>query len=100
MGKFKAEICREKIPALWPLKERIWILSQSLQKGEKIGKNSIEINLLQKDTSNLPFVNIILSAKGQNKEDGILLATRQAGANTSPAQPHRSWPLAQSGGSR
>ena len=72
MGKFKAEICRKKIPALWPLRERIWVLSRSLQRGEKIEKNSVEINLLQKDTSNLPFFNIILSAKKQNKEDGIL----------------------------
>ena len=41
MGKFKAEICRKKIPALWPLRERIWVLSQCLQRGEEIEKNSL-----------------------------------------------------------
>ena len=40
MSKFKAEISRSKTPGLWPLQERIWILSQCLQKGEKLGNNT------------------------------------------------------------
>ena len=32
MSKFKAEISRSKTPGLWPLQERIWILSQSFKK--------------------------------------------------------------------
>ena len=70
--QFKTEICRKQIPACRPLKERISYLAQSLQKEGKV-ENSIEINLIRKDTSNLPFVNIILSDKRQNREDGIPL---------------------------
>ena len=73
MNKLKAEIGRSKVPGLWPLRERICILFQSLQKGEYFDKNTKEINLLQKDNSNLPFINIILSSKKQDKSNGIML---------------------------
>ena len=69
LNKFKSEIYREKIPDFWPLKERLSQLAKALQR-ENIFENTIEINLIKKDTSNLPFVNIILSNKRQDKEEG------------------------------
>ena len=72
LNKFRTEIYRKKIPAFWPLKERLCQLAKALRQEEKID-NTVEINLIKKDTSNLPFVNIILSNKRQNRDEGIPL---------------------------
>ena len=73
MNKFKAEIGRNKVPAIWPLRERISILYQSLRKGDYFENKTKQINLIQADTSNLPFINVILCSKKQNKSEGIEL---------------------------
>ena len=56
-----------------PLTERIKILYQSLAKGQINEKKFKEINVIQKDKSNLPFINIVLATKRQEKTEGLPL---------------------------
>ena len=56
-----------------PLTERINILYQSLAKGQISEKKCKEINLIQRDESNLPFINIVLATKKQDKSMGLPL---------------------------
>ena len=71
--KFKLEIGRKKALMIRPLTERINILYQSLAKGQINEKKFKEINLIQRDKSNLPFINIVLATKKQDKSMGLPL---------------------------
>ena len=73
MNKFRAKIGSNKVPAIWPLCDRISILYQSLRKGDYFENKTKQINLIQGDTSNLPFINVILCSKKQDKSEGIEL---------------------------
>ena len=71
--KFRCEIDRKKALMIRPLTERINILYQSLTKGHVNEKKFKEINLIHNNQSNLPFINVVLTTKKQNKTEGLAL---------------------------
>ena len=46
---------------------------QSVAKGKFFEKKAKQINLIQGDNSNLPFINVTLSTKKQDKSGGLML---------------------------
>ena len=57
--KIRGEIDRKKLIMIKPLAERINILYQSLTKGHVNENKFKEINLIQNNHSNLPFINVV-----------------------------------------
>ena len=60
-------ILRDKVITNQPLCERLNILFQCLNKQNTNSKSSKEINLISAEKDSLPYVNIILGSKQQNK---------------------------------